>query len=329
MSPSSDTLPPDPALRERAVSWHVRLASDAAEEADWLAFEAWLAESPEHIRAYDAVEQVWMDLDDVAPALVSNVTALMPRPARRAPPMAWIGAVAASLVAAVLFGVTFLNNAPPTQNYDTARGQRQVIALSDGTHITLNGGSHIRATMGRRERRVVMADAEAVFDVAKDPNRPFFIQAGDREIRVVGTEFNVLHRDGDVRVTVRRGIVEVRPAGQPTAPPLARLQKGQSLAHKEGRTGDAVEAVDPDAALAWTQGRLIFRGERLADVAVTLNRYVDTPIEVAPDAASMAVTATLTLGAEDDMLTSLSAFLPVHVERRPDRVRLSLRHGAR
>lgn len=327
MSAPSDQLPPTGDPREAAVTWHVRLQSDAASEADWLAFEAWLSASPAHAAAYEAVEQAWSDLDAVPPAAVSNVAPLKPRAAR--PPYAWLGAIAASLVAMILFGVTFMANTPRTEVYETARGQRQVIALSDGSHVTLNGGSHIEATMGRRERRVVMADAEAVFDVAKDPSRPFFIQAGEREIRVVGTEFNVLHRSGDVQVTVRRGVVEVRPAGQPAAAPLARLRKGQSLTHRKGQAADVVAPADADAALAWTDGRLVFKGQRLAEVAVTLNRYVDTPIQVAPDAQNLPVTAVLNLGAEDDMLRSLSAFLPVQVERRPDSVRLSLRHQTR
>jgi transmembrane sensor len=200
-----------------------------------------------------------------------------------------------------------------------------VVALADGTKIIMNGGSHLTATLGRRERRVVMADAEAVFDVAKDPARPFLIEAGDREIRVVGTEFNVLHHDGEVSVAVRRGIVEVRPAGAPEGRPLARLTKGQSLTHHKGKTPDTVSTVDPDAALAWTTGRLVFQGERLADVAVTLSRYADRPILVTPDAREMRVTAVLNIGPQDAMLTSLSQFLPVDVERRPDSVRLSTR----
>ena len=56
-----------------------------------------------------------------------------------------------------------------------------------------------------------MADAEALFDVAHDVRRPFLIGVGDRQVRVVGTEFNLRHRDDQVDLTVRRGIVEVRP----------------------------------------------------------------------------------------------------------------------
>lgn len=325
MSAPSDLPPTDATVRDRAVAWHVRLASDAAEDGDWLAFEAWLAESPEHLAAYEAVETVWADLDEVIPS--PTVVTLKPRAARR--PIPWLGAIAASLVAAILIGVTLWSASPPTQSFQTAMGDRRVIALSDGSRITLNGGSRLTARMGRNERRVVMADAEGVFDVAKDPGRPFLIQAGDREIRVVGTEFNVLRHAGLVRVTVRRGVVEIRPAGSPQAPPLARLRKGQAIAHREGAVGDVVTAADPDAVLAWTEGRLVFHGETLGEVAATLNRYVATPITVAPEAASLPVTATLALGGEDEMLRTLSAFLPVQAQRLPDSVRLSLRRQAR
>ncbi|CAN7196319.1 FecR domain-containing protein [Phenylobacterium sp. LjRoot225] len=338
MTGSSDRSPIPDAVRERAADWHVRLGSDEAGDADWLDFESWLAEDPVHLQAYELVEQLWSDLDALAPLAASpqapspppaNITPLLPKPRARRTPV-WMGAVAASLLAMIVIGgtfggVSFWANRPRTETFDTAIGERRVVALADGTHITLNGGSHLTATLGRRERRVVMASAEAAFDVARDPDRPFFIEAGDREIRVVGTEFNVLHQDGDVKVTVRRGVVEVRPKGAKSAPPLARLTKGQSLTHRKGQAADAVGAADPDAALAWTTGRLVFQGEPLSEVAATLARYGRRPIEVAPDARNMRVTASLNIGSQEEMAHSLSDFLPVQVERRTDRLRLSLR----
>jgi transmembrane sensor len=326
MSAPTDKLPSE-ALRDRAVAWQVRLASDAAEEADWLAFEAWLAESPEHLAAYEAVERGWTELDGVGPS-VDNVVRLKPRPSRRT--LLWGAPIAAGLAAAVVVGVSLWPEQPATQSYATAFGERRVVALADGSRVTLNGDSRIAARLGRHERRVaMMAGAEAAFDVAKDPRRPFIIQAGDREIRVVGTEFNVLRHSGEVRVTVRRGVVEVRPAGQPDAGPPARLTPGQRLTHREGRPGDVVVAADPEVAFAWTQGRLIFQGEPLGDVAKTLNRYVTTPITVASDARDLPVTAVLVLGPEDQMLKSLAAFLPVQPERQADSVRLSRRRETR
>lgn len=340
MTVPSDIPANQEALREQAAAWHVRLGSDQAEEADWLAFEEWLAASPDHQAAYEEVESVWMALDDLPPdarttpagaavdappTAAPNVVRLTPRPR----PSAWIGRLAASLAVAVGAGFLAWNVTPHTETYSTDRGEREVVALSDGSRITLNGGSRIKVRMSRSERHVEMAEAEAAFDVAKDPSRPFVIEAGDRQIRVVGTEFNVLRRSGEVKVTVRRGVVEVRPGKQPKAPPLARLTAGQGLAHQEGRSGDAVGAADPEAAFAWTQGRLIFRNERLQDVASVLNRYVETPVTVAPEAREMRVTAVLTLDREDTMLDRLTTFLPVELRRREGSVEIGLRRGQR
>ena len=321
-APNDMTIPPP--LRDQAAAWHVRLSSEAADEGDWLAFEAWLAESPDHLRAYEALETAWTALDDAPPAARTNVAPARrrPRPSRRA---VWWAAAAASLAVVAATGLAVRDRVPATQAYETAFGEPRVVQLADGSKITLNGGSRIAVRLGRSQRQVFMADAEAVFDVARDPERPFVVQAGDRRIRVVGTEFDVLRHAGKVRVAVRRGIVEVRSADRPDGAPIARLTKGRALVHQEGRPGDEVHAVDPDAVMAWTEGQLVFQGETLAQAAETLSRYVRTPITVDPDARDLPVTAVLNLGEEDAMLDSLATFLPVRVERRGDNVRLSLR----
>ena len=44
----------------------MRLTSDLANEADWLAFEAWLGAAPENPAAYARVEALWRDLEPMA-----------------------------------------------------------------------------------------------------------------------------------------------------------------------------------------------------------------------------------------------------------------------
>ena len=73
-----------------------------------------------------------------------------------------------------------------------------------------------------------MADGEAAFDVAHDPTRAFLIAVGDRQVRVVGTEFNLRRREGLTALTVRRGVVEVRPAGAPDAAPTRLVPRGRA-----------------------------------------------------------------------------------------------------
>lgn len=322
MSNGLDDRARSEAARERASEWHVRLMSEDALDADWLAFETWLAEDPRHQAAYAAVEQVWADLDAAPAEARVNVAPMRPRPRPRRRWGAVAGLAAASLAAVIGLGL-YLDPAK-TEVFETPVGQTRQVALADGTRIILNGGSHLEARIGRRERRVRMADAEAVFDVAHDADKPFLIDASDRQVRVVGTKFNLLSHQGEVQVAVDRGVVEVRRADAPDAAPIARLTRGMSLSHAPGQ-GDRVGRTDPEAALAWTTGRLVFQGEPLEAVARTLERYGATPIVVAPDAANLPVTAVLIIADQDDMLQGLSDFLPVRIEHGSDRVRLSLR----
>jgi transmembrane sensor len=300
----------------------VRLASDAASEADWLDFESWLAASPAHLRAYEAVEALWSELDAVARP--STPIAFGRAPPRRR--MAgWIAALAACVVAAVGVALATRQPAAPPAVYETARGQRRTVELADGSRLTLNGATRVAVRLSRGEREVDLARGEAAFDVAKDPRRPFVIAVGERQVRVVGTEFNILRDGRTMTLTVRRGAVEVRSAPEPASALIARLGAGERLVHHPGSAPDQVAAADPATAFAWTEGRLIFRNERLEDVAKVLNRYLETPLMVADDVRDVRVTAVLALDDEAVMLGRLAEFLPIKVAREPGVVRVERR----
>ena len=253
-----------------------------------------------------------------APAAPLPRRALPRRAAERRPTRrAWLaagGALAASLVAGVFVVANWPAPAEPTQAFRTAAGEVRDIALADGTHIKLNGAPAMSVRLGREARRVQMADAEATFDVAHDPQRPFLIEVGDRQVRVVGTEFNIGHHDGQTALTVRRGVVEVRPVDQPTATPT-RLVVGQQLRHRDGQTESTVSATDPDNAFAWTQGQLIYRDAPLSEVAADLSRRLPRPVRTA-DAATgaMRFTGVLVIDNEDAVLRRLEAYAPVKAE---------------
>ena len=64
--------------------------------------------------------------------------------------------------------------------------------LSDGTKVYLNAASELKYPVQfDSKKRQVHLSGEAYFEVAKDECRPFFVQAGDVRIRVLGTSFNV------------------------------------------------------------------------------------------------------------------------------------------
>jgi transmembrane sensor len=124
-----------------------------------------------------------------------------------------------------------------------------------------------------------MPEGEAVFDVASDRSRPFLIAAGDRTVRVVGTRFDVRRREGQLSVTVDRGVVEVRPNDDARGPAL-RLHPGQRLDHVQGAADARVRAVEPADVYAWRTGRLIYRDQPLAEVVADLNAQFTQPISI-------------------------------------------------
>jgi transmembrane sensor len=306
---------------EEAASWFARLQGETATVEDWQAFERWLALSSAHASAYERLERLWVDLESApfahelgAPPAPAVALARPPVSARRG---AWLGAgalLAASLAVAMIGDNFWGHRAEPIQGYRTAPGELRTITLADGTRIRLNAASQISVSLGRDARRVQMADAEAVFDVTHDPARPFLINVGDQQVRVVGTQFNLRHRDGRVALTVSRGVVEVRPADAPGAAPT-RVAMGQSLTHHDGQRVETLAPAEPDAAFAWTKGQLIYRDRPLSEVAGDLSRRFGSPVRVADaSTAAMRFTGVLVTDDEANVLRRLQAFAPIRVD---------------
>ena len=303
-------------IQQAAADWFLRLQGDAALE-DWTAFQSWLETDPAHAAAYDAVEALWVELEDLpadeiaAPVAAENVVVLATRlkpPARR---WVWTGLSAAAVAAAAVVAVLPQLTRPTFTDYTTKRGETREVALNDGSRLTLGGATTLRVRMTRAQRDVTLVDGEASFDVAHLENRPFVVAVADHEVRVLGTEFNILSHDQRLAVTVRRGLVLVS-GGQDGA---VRLAKGQQLTHTEGSAASLVRTTDPDAAFAWKSGKLVYRQTPLVEVVADLNRYVATPIRVDPSAASVKVSGVLLVDEEAAMIRRLELFAPIISQR--------------
>lgn len=326
---------PDGADRvaEEAAGWFTRLQAEDASGDDWLAFEQWLQASPAHAPAYEHVERLWAELDDRGDAIERALDApqTLPRHARRNRPAltrrTWLaaggGAIAASLAA-----VVFVGRPPvlaPEQVYVAPPGQLREITLADGTHIHLNACSRIVVRLDRDARRVTMSDAEAVFDVAHDARRPFLITVGDRQVRIVGTEFDLRDRDQLMVLTVRRGVVEVRPTDWLEGP-ADRLTVGEELTHQEGSPTSYTRMVDPAAAFGWTTGQLIYENQPLSVVAADLTRRFGVTIRPADaQVAQLRFTGVLVADNEQAVLHRLQRLAPVEMAEAPDAIILKAR----
>lgn len=333
--------PPHQADEDQAVAWLVTLNAGDAEESDWQAFTAWLEAGSEHRAAFDRAEQLWADLDDHAealrPARVEQGSALVaPAPRRtsrgRTSPRRrfWLAAPAAA-AAAVVAGLMILSPSPRLRTpgetlYQTGVGEQRTVALADGTRVTLAGRSSIGVRLTASERRVRLAPgSEVAFDVHHEAGRPFVVDAGNRQVRVLGTEFVTEREQGRLVVTVRRGVVQVEALDGAAGGATTRLVRGQQLTYLEGAGRSSVRTVSADEAFSWTAGRRVYREVRLSDIAFDLGRDLAVPIQVDARAARLRFTGVLVIDSEDAVVHRLESLLPVVAERTPESVTLRAR----
>lgn len=156
------------------------------------------------------------------------------------------------------------------------RGSRVVnMVLSDGSRVWLNAGSSITypvAFVGK-DRKVEIT-GEAYFEVAHDVSKPFIVNYGDMEVKVLGTHFNVntFRDDGSgIKVTLLEGSVKVEDGK------ASSLLKPGEQAKVSG--GIKVEKeVNLDEVMAWKNGYFQFDHASLQAVLSQISRWYDVDV---------------------------------------------------
>jgi transmembrane sensor len=108
----------------------------------------------------------------------------------------------------------------------------QKITLSDGTQITLAPQSSIAyPAVFEDSRREVTLTGEALFEVTRNPEQPFFVNAGEVTTKVLGTSFRIESgkNNGSVQVAVLTGKVSVYQRDSPDETVQDRVKNGVIL----------------------------------------------------------------------------------------------------
>lgn len=156
-------------------------------------------------------------------------------------------------------------------------GSRIAFNLPDGSKGFLNSGSSMIYSIPFSDSRNVTLEGEAWFDVKKDSRHPFEVRSGPAVIRVLGTSFNVsaYEGEGQIEVFLESGIVEFI-AGQQSKP--VRLEPSEHLIFKN-RTIN-IDKTEAEKFKGWTEGKLVFRGDNMKEVAGRIGRWYNVDIEI-------------------------------------------------
>lgn len=304
-------------IDEVAANWAAR-ADRGLTPAESAELEAWLASDVRRPGAYARMTWALMSTEPAE----AGAAVRAPRRTTRRGWLVGAGAIAASLAATAVY----VGSTRPV-SHATRKGETKVVSLDDGSVITLNTNTRLQVRYTGDRRHIHLLEGEALFDVAKDRQRPFVVTARNADVRAVGTSFTVSNvGSAPVVVLVREGIVDVTRADQPQQP-AARVSANSRavLSRDTGAVAVAhVDEVELGSGLAWTDGRIIFRGETLATAAAQFGRYSDIGIVVVdPELGAEKVAGVFNATDPVGFAKSVALSLNAKVEIRADLVRLT------
>jgi len=324
-----------------ASAWIAQLNSDLWSQADQAALREWCRRSPANRAALRRLGATWADLDDLA-SLRTNYDRAERHDSAR--PLRWSGfwlshaALAAALLGMVVsFGVDWVATPEPAvQFYATNIGEQRTVELPDSSIVRLNTSSLLEVSYGPDERRLRLVKGEALFNVTKDPNRPFVVNAGGNTVRAVGTRFTVRMGTEAIEVVVSEGAVAllrsaVDGAGANVDGARALVLRPNEVAIMRDRAADpiritSIETPQLERRLAWTDGMLEFDGEHLATVVAEVSRYTPVKITIAdPKLRQMPVGGRFRIGETQTLFEVIEAGFGAKIVYDKNEVRIEAR----
>jgi len=322
----------DPIITDQMINesedWFDQLSAMSVNDRVLEEFKLWLEQNPAHQQAY---AQVFMCQDEniTFPILSgksgTNDSVAVPNNRRnsgerRNTIMRW-GAVAALILITVLGYYTFLAS-PDIKEYSTQIAEIRKILLEDGSVITLGASSQISVVkFTDTERRISLEKGEALFDIAHDSNKPFIVESGKTEVRVLGTIFNLNRTIDYLAVSLIEGKIEVHQKIAIGALPFFEEEKtvtlhpAQMVRVKENILNYPEQKKIKQMA-SWVDGRLSYFNVPLSIVISDINRYSRVPLKVEDKSlGDLPVTAVFGTDQIDIMIEGLAQILPVTITR--------------
>jgi len=309
--------------RERVVAW---IGSDPERRAVVAELSAVWATDARRLEARYDTDAAWSRV-----AANLNITRRQSGPTRVV--RTWhspaITAWAAAVVVAVGLGAWWVaarRQAPATQSaptervYQTARAQRAMVRLSDGSEVTLNAESRLRVPpdFGPHKREVSL-EGQGYFSVVHDTAAPFTVKTARGVTRDIGTRFSVRAYASDAKklleVVVAEGAVSIASASR-AADSLVLHASEVGRVTEEGELR-AEHNVDVRELLGWTEGRLEFKNVPLREALPVIGRWYDSELRVADSQlARYPITVTLTGERFGDAIEVIARAIGARVVKR-------------
>lgn len=194
----------------------------------------------------------------------------------------------ACAIALILFNISYFtyqwmdDYTPVYREVRSPKGEKVVVLLADGSRVWLNADSRLvypEQFVG--DEREVTLEGEAYFEVKKNPDNPFMVQADEMKIRVTGTSFNVSAYPSDKKIVTTLDEGKIMIGHYSTRSPMYAMSPGQTAIYEKGSSTCKITTNEfyKDAS-GWKENRLVFRNSPLEDVLMVLSRQFDVTFDI-------------------------------------------------
>lgn len=155
----------------------------------------------------------------------------------------------------------------------TAPGQKLTFQLPDGSKVRLNAESQLSfPSFFEDGERIVKLTGEAFFEVEKDSLKPFIVQSGHVQTRVLGTSFNVRAyvEDENIEVALLTGKVQVNNLSDANDSYI--IDPGQVI-HFDSNGDKKIDLFNYQSVFGWKEGLLIFTDTEFREIIKKLSRW--------------------------------------------------------
>jgi transmembrane sensor len=324
-------LPMDMKTRlQAAAEWSLRLRKNPSLEFSQ-EYITWISKR-ENLEAIRAVDNGWASVAQFSssPEMLELRRSALQR-VRGTGKQSWFSSkaahrIAAALVVSSIAGATlFFNYENAATEYQTEVGVRRVIALPDGSRISMDSNSEVHVRYTKTARILELDRGRARFDVAHDPERPFTVSANGETVIAVGTSFNVERLASALVVTLIQGHVVIKKSdGTETTmamaakrPQAVSLTAGEQFISRAGAQ-PVIAQANLQTAVAWESGHIILKDETLGEAVERMNRYTDKPISVDPSVAGIRISGVFNAGDMGAFVSAVTSYFPVQASLASD-----------
>ncbi len=284
------------------------LADEISEKEDKI-FQNWLNESESNAREFKLHKKAWegtqinynpSDSESVFKNILNKIDdqhelkigkSQNPKTSKIKQRFIFITKVAASLllIASILyyFNSNILKPETPELAIQTIQkhnfaGQKSKFYLPDGSEVWLNAESEITFPEHfSKDKREVVLEGEAFFNVIKNPNQPFIVISGKVSTTVLGTSFNVkaFKNEPAVCIALKSGKVKVETEGERGKEEMF-LEPGEAIKYNKSIAKMKKGEFDQELSLAWKDGVIVFKDAGFDEIINVLSRWYGVKFEI-------------------------------------------------